>query len=462
MTDCVQESTGKPDTGVATLWFSCNYGAILTTYALYEVLRGMGKRPVLLDYAPVGGHGPFMDEENISRRFMREHGIPYTAPLRSDADYNALNDGPDTFVVGSDQVWRWRYTGCYGLAYFLDYVQGCKRKLAYSSSFGIDSEERPVESVRRASFCLHAFDGVSVREKSGVDILREQYGVEAEWLLDPVFLCGKDVYERLCSSAEAAGAPYVLSYVLEPDEVIRHHIAAVTGVRGLRAVNMVDAQRDFAEMQRRFGPGELAQGVSVEQWVQNIRGCDFFITDSFHGVCYALMFNRPFLCVAPPQRGRARFDSLLGLVGLERCMLSPDYTQAEWKAAMAPIDWAHVNAVLEREREKALAWLADALQAPRPAWRVALGDLVYSKLYAGMSERARTSRQEAELQYHLRMFRTGLLPRLLLLRRLWHRALACVTSGSVRKRHAARLRELRAVEAHLARREAGLADMNKR
>lgn len=459
MTDCVQESTWKPDTGVATLWFSCNYGAILTAYALYEVLRGMGKRPVLLDYAPLLGHAPFMAEDNISRCFMRAHGISCTEPLREDSDCDALNEVLDTFVVGSDQVWRWRYTSYYGLAYFLDFVRGDKRKVAYSSSFGIDKEERPAESVQLVRYCLHAFDAVSVREKSGVDILREQYGVEAEWLLDPVFLCGKDVYDRLCSRAEAASAPYVLSYVLEPGEAIRHHIAAVSSGCGLRAVNMVDAQRDFAEMQRRFGPGELARGVSVEQWVQNIRGCDFFITDSFHGVCYALMFNRPFLCVAPPQRGRARFDSLLGLVGLERCMLSPEYTPAEWDAAMAPIDWSHVNAVLEREREKALAWLVDALHAPRPVWRVVLGDLVYNQLYAGMSERTRASCQEAELQHHLRAFRTGVLPRLLRLRRLWHRALACVTSGGARKHHAARLRELCAVEAHLARREAGV---NKR
>lgn len=451
MTDCAQGNTGKPDTGIATLWFSCNYGAILTTYALYRLLEKMGKRPVLLDYAALCNYPPFIKEDNISRRFMRKHRISYTEPLKNDGDYDALNNSLDTFIIGSDQVWRWRYTACYGLVYFLDYVRGDKRKVAFASSFGIEAEERPAESVKRASCCLQAFDAVSIREKSGVDILREHYGIEGEWVLDPVFLCRMEDYDTLCACTEQQEAPYVLSYVLEPDDAIRHHIAAISGERGAQAINMVDAQRDFEEMQRRFGTGQIARDVSPEQWVQNIRHCDFFITDSFHGVCYALMFNRPFLCVSPPTRGRARFDSLLGLVGLQRCMLSPDYTEEEWNAAVAPIDWAQVNGILQREREKARTWLENALNAPRPAWREALGTLVYEKLYAGMSERTRASRQEAELQIHERNFHTRMLPRLLRLRRLWHRAWMYATTGRARARHATRLQELRALAHYLNR-----------
>lgn len=452
MTDCAQGNTGKPDTGIATLWFSCNYGAILTTYALYRLLEEMGKRPVLLDYAALCNYPPFIKEDNISRSFMRRHRLACTEQLKNDGDYDALNNSLDTFIIGSDQVWRWRYTSPYGLAYFLDYVRGDKRKVAFASSFGIETEERPAESVARARHCLQAFDAVSVREKSGVDILREHYGINGEWVLDPVFLCRMEDYDTLCEGAERQEPPYVLSYVLEPDDAIRHHIAAISGERGAQAINMVDAQRDFEEMQRRFGAGQIARDVSPEQWVQNIRHCDFFITDSFHGVCYALMFNRPFLCVAPPQRGRTRFDSLLGLVGLQRCMLSPDYTEEEWNAAVAPIDWAQVNGILQREREKARTWLENALNAPRPAWRVALGTLVYEKLYAGFGEKERTPRREAEVRMYERHFLTHKLPQLLRLKRFWHRAWMYVTAGNARARHAARLQELRALARYLERR----------
>ena len=215
---------------------------------------------------------------------------------------------------------------------------------------------------------------------------------------------------------------------------------------------MVNEQMDIEEAQRHFGSGQIAQDVSPEQWVRNIRDCDFFISDSFHGVCYALMFNRPILCVAPPVRGRARFDSLLGLVGLQRCMLSPDYTEEEWNAAVAPIDWVQGNSILQREREKARAWLENALNAQCPAWRVALGTLVYEKQYAGMSETTRFSRQEREIQAHLRDYCLHKLPAILRLKRLWHQAWMYATIGRARARHAARLQELRAVVRYLKRR----------
>ena len=447
-----QTEARKRDTGVATLWFSCNYGAILTTYALYRLLEEMGRRPVLLDYAPLHPNARYMEDDNVSRRFMRKHRIACSEPLRDDGDYDALNDSLDTFIIGSDQVWRWRYTHYYGLAYFLDFVQGDKRKVAFASSFGIETEERPAESVARARHCLQAFDAVSVREKSGVDILREHYGIEGEWLLDPVFLCRMEDYDTLCEGTKRQEMPYVLSYVLEPNDAIRRHIAAISAECGAQAVNMVDAQVDFEEMQRRFGTGQIARDVSPEQWVRNIRDCAFFITDSFHGVCYALMFNRPFLCVAPPERGRTRFDSLLGLVGLQRCMLSPDYTEEEWNAAVAPIDWAQVNSILQREREKARAWLENALNAPRPAWRITLGTLVYEKLYAGFGEKERTPRREAEVRMYERDFLTHKLPRLLRMKRLWHRAWMYATIGRARARHATRLQELRVLARYLERR----------
>ena len=443
---------GKPDTGVATMWFGYNYGAILTSYALYRILEEMGKRPVLLDYSPLYGVKKFMETDGMARAFMRRHSIGFTAPLESDEAYDALNDMLDTFIIGSDQVWRWRYTTGCGLAYFLDYVRGEKRKVAFASSFGIETEERPAESVQRATCCLQAFDAVSVREKSGVDILQEHYGIEGEWVLDPVFLCRMEDYDTLCECAERQEAPYVLSYVLEPDAAIRRHIAAISAGRGAQPVNMVNAQMDIEEAQRRFGTEQIARDVSPEQWVRNIRDCDFFITDSFHGVCFALMFNRPFLCVAPPTRGRTRFESLLELVGLRRCLLSPDYTEKEWNAAVAPIDWAQVNGILQREREKARAWLENALNAPRPAWRVALGDLVYEKLYGGFGEKERTPRREAEVRMYEQDFLMHKLPRLLRLKRLWHRAWMYATIGRTRARHTARLQELRAVARYLERR----------
>lgn len=399
------------DTGLLTLWFSCNYGAILTTYALYRLLEQQNLHPVVLDQAAFAGKPAWNNENNISRAFMRRHGVQCSAPLCSDKDLQQLNEELDTFVVGSDQVWRWSYTKSYGLLHFLDFVQGDKRKIAVSSSFGIDQEYRPAESARKAGYFLRSFDAVSVREESGLELLRRHYGVAGEWIPDPVFLCGTECYEELMQGTEVPQKPYLLSYVLEPDDRIRHLIESIAAERGLEIINMVDAQKNFEQLRARFGSGcNIAQGVTPEQWLAYIRSCAFFVTDSFHGVCFAHLYHRDFVCVAPPERGLTRFTSLLGLTGLQHRLLPNDYTAEVLQKAAAPIDWEPVQGRLNAAIKQGKSWLHQALTAPRSAEARVKAELVYELVYAGDGVTERHHELEAQIQRKLHSYRMHALP----------------------------------------------------
>ena len=46
------------------------------------------------------------------------------------------------------------------------------------------------------------------------------------------------------------------------------------------------------------------------------------ITDSFHGVCFALIFNKPFICIKNKDRGCARFDSLIQMFDIDSGFIS--------------------------------------------------------------------------------------------------------------------------------------------
>lgn len=39
------------DIGLLGMWMTCNYGAVLTSYALYRTLERMGKKVSLLDFS---------------------------------------------------------------------------------------------------------------------------------------------------------------------------------------------------------------------------------------------------------------------------------------------------------------------------------------------------------------------------------------------------------------------------
>lgn len=102
----------------------------------------------------------------------------------------------------------------------------------------------------------------------------------------------------------------------------------------------------------------------VDRVMDNSKNCRFFITDSFHGVCFAILFNKPFICLANMARGYSRFKSLFKLFGLEdRCVFSCE--EAEGRAELLhDIDYARVNRILAGERERSLKWLKNALTAP--------------------------------------------------------------------------------------------------
>lgn len=48
------------------------------------------------------------------------------------------------------------------------------------------------------------------------------------------------------------------------------------------------------------------------------------MTDSFHGVCFAIIFNKPFAVYINKDRGASRFYSLLKLLHLEERIIDSE------------------------------------------------------------------------------------------------------------------------------------------
>lgn len=359
------------------LWYGCNYGAILTTYALYKYMDGLGKKVLLLNQAPLVGEGIAMDPENIAHQFMKRHAVDYSPMLYGDDDMDALNNLADVFVVGSDQVWRWEYSKRHGFFYFLDFVRGEKRKIAVAASFGIDREERPPSHLQKARYYMQRFDAISVREQSGLGILERDYHVSGEWLLDPVFMQSADTWRKLATTPAMEQPPYLLAYVLDPDEKIQTLVEQVSARLSLPVVWV--------------GNGQHVKNspMEPEKWLGLICHSAYFITDSYHGVCFAHIFNIPFVCVAPQRRGLARFDSLLGFTGLKARLVTKMEAGERLRIALEPVDWTQANAAVTEGRSKATAWLNQALHAPRSKYCEWMGNMTYEMLYAHNGEKDR-------------------------------------------------------------------------
>ena len=97
----------------------------------------------------------------------------------------------------------------------------------------------------------------------------------------------------------------------------------------------------------------------VEEFVSLIANAGCVITDSFHATAFSCNLNTPMICIYPNEFS-SRLASILKLVGLEDRHLT-DYNDFSF-VDNTSVDFAHVNDVLERERQVGWDFLKKAIE----------------------------------------------------------------------------------------------------
>lgn len=175
----------KYDVAVYGLWYGNNYGSIITYYALTRVLES-------LNYTYAMIRNPLGREIDIDA-LNRSHPLKFArdryevTPLLPINRLSELNNNFSAFVLGSDQMWNYNLSRPYGQSYFFDFVADDKVKIAYATSFGKDKYIGPEDEKIRTDRNLHRFDGISVRDDFSQRICKDEFGISAELLSDPVF-----------------------------------------------------------------------------------------------------------------------------------------------------------------------------------------------------------------------------------------------------------------------------------
>ena len=362
---CNMALEGRYDIGLIGAWYFPNYGTTLTYYALHTVLEEMGYSVLMIDK-------PKIKEEDIERRdnyartFAAEHGYAVSDVYDID-DTCRLNDLCDTFMLGSDQMWTWTRCQQFGTYYFLDFARDDKKKIVYAGSFGKDDFFAPEDGRAECAYYANRIDAVSVREDQGVEIAKKRFGIDAEFVLDPIFLCDPKHYEALAaaSTRKLPEKPYLMTYILDPTDGKRNAIKRVAEHLGLEMANTLNGVPWLhKENEAKLNLPGIQKDMTLEDMMNYYKNADFIVTDSFHGSCFAILFRKPFICISNRQRGIPRFFSLFGLLGLmDRLVFRPsEITTAPDEFFHTTIDYDKVYDIIAKERERCYAWLKDALE----------------------------------------------------------------------------------------------------
>ena len=337
-----------------------NYGAAITYYALYKFVTSIGLTCAITcsDYS---------NRMDYSAKFFKENTI--LAPPKKRSEYKDYCDMTNTFLLGSDQVWNYKlFENSFNKMFYFDFVEDQIKKIAYASSFGYEYFslfEKAPEKFCEIKKLFEKMDFISVREKTGIDILHKNFGIQGQWVLDPVFLVEKDIYEKMALKAEKKlDEKRLVSYFVHASEEYNKILTDVAEEMNLSMLNMITGHPERFDKQREGSVEPVCENLSLEQWVYNFKNAEYVVTNSFHGLCMALIFEKDFIIIK--NEPLSRVVSVLELLGLEERLVDnyDDYCNKKYLLGKS-IDWTEISIKLETEREKSRRWLTNALYSEK-------------------------------------------------------------------------------------------------
>lgn len=220
---------------ILTLPLHTNYGGILQAYALQTVLERMGHTVMVIFCRNIPRYYIYLSnlktavlrvlgnrnrkwktygkdkDAPVTYNFFREK-INLTQPVYNVKSFLINKYRIDGIVVGSDQVWRPPYVrNIY--TYYLNFAKKYPvKKIAYATSFGTSEWEYTKKEELKCSSLIPKFDKVTVREKEGITLCKEHFGIDASLVLDPTLLLEIEDYNELCKSVPSK-QPFIGCYI---------------------------------------------------------------------------------------------------------------------------------------------------------------------------------------------------------------------------------------------------------
>lgn len=351
----------KYDVGLVGCWYWGNYGSLLNGYATNKILKSFGLN-VLNIVTPFNGF-----ESHAKKFFDIAYDLSEISESLPFERVNEYNGMCDSFVTGSDQIWNYNpreKTQEFNKYFKLNFVNEEKRKISFATSFG-RYEEEPEHLHTEFERLLKRYTAISVRENESVDILSKSYGIKGIQLQEPVFNVERSVWDDLSTySKYDEKEPYLLTYILDPTPEKRKAIEFYSQKLGMKAINILDGfSRAYKHNYEALGLPNTLPNICCFDLLKMYKDAYFVITDSFHGVCFSVIYNKPFIAISNYMRGIDRFKTLLSGIGMSDRLVSDTDIPLEEKF-LYHMDFSYANKKIESERQRAVKWLEEAMYLP--------------------------------------------------------------------------------------------------
>lgn len=360
---------------IITLHRVINYGSLFQAYATQKILENLGHDVEIIDYIPEQctnkavffSYPDFRKQDFFHKysyllfkpfliyfrklgfdRFIHKH-IKLTKNKYVLA--RALMNTPpvaDIYITGSDQVWNCYYNQGVDKGFFLDFAPDECAKIAFASSFGQETLTR--DEYQEIKPMIDKYKAISVREDTALKVLEELDFHTGICIIDPTLQISKEHWFNLASKRLVKKKYLILMLLYNEDNGATKYAEQIGAEKGLVVVKI------SWEIKKPHGIDILKTHRSPQDFLSLFYYAEYVVTNSFHGLSFAMNFNKQFIMVRRNQFNN-RIESLLRLVGLENRIMDKELN---WSVVNEYIDYQPINKIIADERTKAVDFLKNA------------------------------------------------------------------------------------------------------
>lgn len=352
-----------------------NYGASLQEYALLEFLNQEGFDASVIHYKPwyLSGHfkmwtvsNPKYNKPIIKQLYLlaklpgrlkalkrkeafdnfHKKYIPTDKKLyRTNQELKDDLPEGDVFICGSDQIWNSFFENGKDPAFYLNFVPDDKLKISYAASFATDKIIDEVKSLVKEN--VERIHTVSVRETSGLSILKDLGIIHAIQVLDPVFLLTPKHWKE--NFVHKIKENYIFVYDSDSNPLIKEIALQLQEDKGYK-IFTVDKNINYADRNYYYhGP---------EMFLSLLYYSKYTLTNSFHATAYSIIFKRQFIVFNRFEKINTRMRDLLGLFNLSNYLIDNinDFNN------LTAISYYKIENKIQQEIEKSKAFLKNNIK----------------------------------------------------------------------------------------------------
>lgn len=307
-----------------------NHGARLQCFALAYWLKKEGHEVEVIDYQPDYMRGPKLwyvpnNFKELVKLFVRlperlcsvkrhkvfsEFSKKYIPLTKVYYNIDELRNDPpkaDMYLAGSDQIWNPTFRNGTDPAYYLDFGSKNVLRKSFAASFAVPC----IEDVQKKSWIkdnLKRFDKITAREQSALKILKDM-GYDGELQDDPVFMLNKEEWNRVLDLDESwkelgiKDEKYVLIYDFFLSDEIKAAALEYKKRNSCKIFSVCHKNLSYADK-------NFVYATPID-FVNLIKHASCVISNSFHGTCFAMIYNVPYTVVNRPDGLNVRMQDLL-------------------------------------------------------------------------------------------------------------------------------------------------------